>query len=828
MNGFRDASTIARDPQFERKYRAVALLFDKLKYQSLHPASPQDRPTTPTSAATDIEIVTDHHGASCATALGISEALPVKIKLASSGNGKSDAWFRFEPASGGLYLFTTNSAGTDPAIAAFSGCANTEQPIAGNDDTFGLDAALTVEIEDHAALFVHLTNSGAAGATQVSVVATTGTINGSVKDAKTALPLTNAYVYLLQAPEYGYITSASTDQTGNYTLATVTPGTYYVGVEASAYVSELYPSITCLPSYYYSWQNCDFSAAHSFAVAANQTISSIDFSLSMGQQILGQVRDTTNQPVPSATVSLNTSTGVSLESTYSDTAGHYSFSTIPADDYTLQAQANGYGSQMYADIACDGPLQLQCDFTKASALHVANQNAVGVNFNLPTLSSISGTVSGAGGSTIASAQITVVDSSGTIVAQSSSGNNGQFSAGPIAIGTYYIYASAAGYFAQLSAGIDCGPDCTQSLATASPISIVFNGQQAQANFSLDLLPAVSGYVQDAVSGLPLANVTVAASLNPPAVGFYPVSSAQTGSNGDFTLLNVPAGSYYVWALSDDHVDQIYSGIACESSNGSYYYPAANCDVTGATLLTIASGANVGPMNFSLNPSSSISGTATTRAGSGSDLAAAVNVTVYSGSGSTVANATTDANGNYIVSDLPPGTYYVAAQSYYGPQFVGQMWQQIDCSSTCVPTTGTPIFVTQGVNVATVDFLMTRLDAVVGRVTDTRGNPIAGALVDLFNSTNKSYVGSGIADAQGYYAAPGNVGYSFDLATEAGIGYIDQVYSAISCPLGSAYYALCPLTSALPVSLGSTATQPHIVNFVLKPNDAIFANGFESP
>jgi hypothetical protein len=90
------------------------------------------------------------------------------------------------------------------------------------------------------------------------------------------------------------------------------------------------------------------------------------------------------------------------------------------------------------------------------------------------------------------------------------------------------------------------------------------------------------------------------------------------------------------------------------------------------------------------------------------------------------------------------------------------------------------------------------------------------------------VTSGVADAQGYYSAPGNIANSYFAATEAGPGYVDQVYAGIACPLGPAYYGLCSLTNATPLVLSGGNTQPQIANFILQSNDPIFSNGFETP
>ena len=229
------------------------------------------------------------------------------------------------------------------------------------------------------------------------------------------------------------------------------------------------------------------------------------------------------------------------------------------------------------------------------------------------------------------------------------------------------------------------------------------------------------------------------------------------------------------------------------------------------------------------PTSSIEGRAIVRAGNGSDLPAYATVSVFDAAGTVVGQTFTDASGNYTVADLPAGTYFAGATDAGGVgsgNYVQQFWQQIDCPSACPPTSATPIVLTQGLTASDIDFVLTSRNSVVGRVTDGLGSPISGALVDLFSSTDGSYKASGIADAQGYYAAIAQSGASYFVATEAGNGYYDQVYLGISCPLGPAYYGLCPFDNATAVSLTTGSTQPHIVDFMLQSNDPIFKDDFE--
>src|SRR5205807_2121007 len=104
--------------------------------------------------------------------------------------------------------------------------------------------------------------------------------------------------------------------------------------------------------------------------------------------------------------------------------------------------------------------------------------------------------------------------------------------------------------------------------------------------------------------------------------------------------------------------------------------------------------------------------------------------------------------------------------------------------------------------------------------------IGGAVIDLFDAATNVYKASGISDAQGFYAVGATTGYSYFVATDAGAGYVDQIYSGVSCPAGAAYFGLCAFSNATSVGLGSAGTQPHIVNFTLQGGNAIFHNGFE--
>ena len=803
------------------KYQAVAFQLAMLEHDLAHPRqAADDKP----GRRIEREVVSSRHGGKCDTALGLTEAAAVQTIIGVGAGGLNDAWLRFEPSRDATYVFSTRSSGPDPALEVFvGGCRKPAD--AENDDAAGLDAALAVQGHRGQAVFLHLTNSAQGGAVTIGATTANETISGTIMDGDTEQPIPYAFVNArLTTLNYYYTTNA--DQFGHFQVA-VTAGSYYVYASASGRVAKVYPDAACRygSPYYFTSGDCDLAAATPVVVAAGAAVTGIGIALDGGAQLAGYVRDNNNQPVAQALISLFDGVGSALDNHYSDSLGRYSFTAVPAGSYKLEAVANGYGSQMYDHVTCTGPLKTQCDLTQAASATVVSQDLTSLNFNLPVLASIQGTVTGPASY---QTQVCVLDSQGNpINVCGQTDSNGNYKAGPLPLGTYYAYAQAAGFFSQINAGIDCGVVCAISLPSATALVITQQGQALIANFQLHALPTLHGHVQDAVSGFPLANVAVYASVQAPAG--YATGNTTTDASGNYTLQGMPAGSYYVLAVSNDHLDRIYPDVACEQFNPSYYYPNTACDVSSAVQLTIAPGSVPPAFDFSLPPAAAISGHATTRIDAGSDLpAASVEVDVYNGAGALVSSATTDALGTYVVNDLPPGNYYAEAGSAYYWQYayITQVWQGIDCFSACAATSGTPLPVQDQATLDGVDFNLTRRDAIVGKVVDDAGHPLAGVIVDLFDATNGNYLQSGVSNLLGYYAAPGNVGYSYFVATEAGGGHVDQVYAGISCPLGPAYFGNCPLLGATPVGLNAASVQPQVVNFALYSADTVFASNFE--
>ena len=810
-----NVATAQQTPEFARKYRAVMLELGRLQHDTLNsvPSVTGSR----ANSAIDIEAL-DQHGSDCASALGISTALPVSVTLAERGATHSSAWLRVLPAAVESLRISASSTTADPALEVFSSCGAAKAS-GSNDDSIGLDAALALQVSARQPLYVHLLNSGSAGNVLVTVQGTNGNLSGTVRDRDTGTPIEGAYVDLYATSGAILWTSFSASD-GTYSIP-YAPGDYYVVAQVPSYATQIYAGIDCAPGFDMIG-GCDPANATIVTLSAGATNTGVDFSLDHGYSLQGQIRDAANNPLGGYVVLYNAA-GSGRGSYASDQYGHFKIAALPPATYKLAVEVNGFDAQMYDHKDCGVASPSECNISQATPIVVSNADVYGLDFTLTPAASISGHVLQPNGQAPANTQVVAVP-----IAPTQSGGSafvaadGSYRIGPLQPGSYRLYASpAANYFPMAFPNIDCATyDCRYELPNAAQIAISQPGEQLTADLHVHAIPPVTGRVTDAATGSPLSGVEIHTDST---FGFYSFPlAAVTDSNGNFSATGFANGNYYLWARSPDHVDQLYAGFDCEADNN--FFPFFPCDLNNATQLNIAPGNVPAIANFQLTQSSAISGSVTFDAGPGSHIVGWTIVGLYDTNGNLQKSVGADANGHYLADDVPPGTYYAVSQSNQ-IYTVDQLWPATNCAHPCTPSLGQPIQVTAGATVSGIDFRIALQNAVVGRVSGPGGAAVNGALVDLFSASDASYLGSVQVDTDGYYITTGSLGDYF-VATEAGQGYVDQVYQGISCPLGASYYGLCPLTNATAVTLSAANLQPTIVNFVLQRADPIFASSFE--
>jgi hypothetical protein len=757
------------------------------------------------------------NGGTCDSALGLTVGTERDGRLVGHG----EVWFRFEAPGPALYRVSTAATPLDTEIAVYAQCPHSVDaaPLSINDDAFGLAAAAPIDLrKTPGPRWIHVRNLGPAG--DVAVVAgSAGTVNGRITDLRSGTAIPNAEVYLFS--EAGnYAGSQSVDSNGNYSVS-VEPGNYNATADAQYHLGQVWPHGPCRNSF--SIQSCDLANASLIAVAANASVTHIDFALDPGALISGRVRERgAETAIGDAQVQIYDSAGQYITGAVVDGAGRYIFRGLSGGTYYLLASSNTHTPQVYDHFDC---IATGCSVLSGTPLVVPVDAFVqNVDFDLASLLYVNATINFVDAATTSSA-IIVYNSSGTVVLTEYAYPGQSNVIGPLAAGSYYISASSTGHFSQLYNHINCATTCANDFATAILVSVSSGTPAPTLVFDLMPTPTVSGRITDAASGEGLANTTIYAW---PTDG-YSSNSTSTAADGTYTLSLLSPGSYYLLARSADHHDVAYPNASCSD----FAYDLSGCVPGQAQALTIAYGtSNLTHVDMALTKNGSISGTVHFRTpGTSLFPAAGASVTLYDAQGYPFTSTNADNNGVYRFNDLVAGTYFVETIDY---RYFGQVYAGQDCpifNQSCNPTGGSPITLGAGQVTSGIDFDPVANTAIVGRVTDSlTGAGIGGVALDLWSGTDNNLCGSIATDANGYYVLGGYYYYcngaTRKISTDAGSLFIDQVYSGVACPAGPAYLGLCPLSGATLITVPTTQPQPIIATFSLRSSDPLFANGFD--
>ncbi len=148
---------------------------------------------------------------------------------------------------------------------------------------------------------------------------------------------------------------------------------------------------------------------------------------------------------------------------------------------------------------------------------------------------ISGQITGEGSVPLNDAQITVYDSNGQYVAQTSTDAAGNYTINAgLATGSYRLKFNAYSY-------LDEYYNHKPTLETADALTVTAPAVLTGVNATLARGGTISGRVTSAATGLPLANISVSAS------GADGSGYSYTDAGGNYTIVGLGSGSYSVKA-----------------------------------------------------------------------------------------------------------------------------------------------------------------------------------------------------------------------------------------------------------------------------------------
>lgn len=164
--------------------------------------------------------------------------------------------------------------------------------------------------------------------------APSGTLNGTVTDSATALPIAGASISVTPLGA-----STVTDASGNYTLV-LPVGTYDVTAAAFGYTSATTTGVD----------------------VTDGGTTTVDFALvaAPSHAVSGQVFDNFNNPIENATVTI---LGTPISPATTDATGFYSFPSVPDGEYDVMAEAGGCNASLTQHLSLNGADVTGFDFS---------------------------------------------------------------------------------------------------------------------------------------------------------------------------------------------------------------------------------------------------------------------------------------------------------------------------------------------------------------------------------------------------------------------------------------------------------------------------------
>ncbi|MGE0816734.1 MAG: carboxypeptidase regulatory-like domain-containing protein [Vicinamibacterales bacterium] len=380
--------------------------------------------------------------------------------------------------------------------------------------------------------------------------------------------------------------------------------------------------------------------------------------------------------------------------------------------------------------------------------------------------------------------------------------------GPLtaAPGTYTVSLPTGGYVpyvlttgnhvSELYGGIMCPGVCTAGFAIANGTAIQITNGGTTPNVDFHLTPAagISGRVRNAVTSAALPGVTLwaYASTNGTVV---PFGGTQTDASGNYAILGLPSGSYYVATATATAVNEVYDNGACPGPCDLNEVPSL-----GRRVLATAGQPTTG-IDFDLDPGGMITGVIRDAITS---APVATIIGLYrpgNGTAIRVTNAFSDASGMFAVGGLPSGTYFAV--------FLGSLPYAVELFGGihCYPCasgellSGTPIVVTSGATTANVDFALDRVGTLSGTVSrNAGGTAIASAIVGVLRDGSSEPLYHGSQTGSFAVAVPAG---TYRVFTNTG-QFTNKVYDDIACPGGDCATAFAG-ANGVPVTVGAGGT-----------------------
>ena len=546
-------------------------------------------------------------------------AVEVELYQYNASNGRFDYRSETTTDAGGYYTMTGLSSGE--YYAAFIPGYNSEYvPEYYNDHPYGT---------------THDTFTVAVGATTTGIdaqLARGSQFSGQVTSESTLQPLANVQVniYDLQGRYRGY---GATNAEGQFTTWAVPPGEYRLYYwptygEAARHLSEYYNDAPSLDN------------ADPILVAARAPATGRDAALTLGAAISGVVTsDQTGLGLADVYVRV-CNLGYSCWGVYTNEQGEYLVQGLGSGHYTIEFETEWSGSNVTRDHAGESYNNQPLPASGDTLLIAAGENGI-ADAGLPRGGRIAGVVtSQVTHLPLSEVWVDVYTQDGWYMGNGQTNIAGEYLTQALPPGNYTLAFYPSGASEEYTWEYY---DNTLSNSTMQTVTVLADITTAGIDAELDYGGWVMGQLMDKETELPISDAWV--TLHDAAQGYYSNyywyydKSTTTDEEGRYTFQGVPGGVYKLryWPNSP------YAP--------GWYEGRDNFDE--ATPFQVTDGFTTTLRTATVEQGGALHGYVTDAGGL--PLAGAA---VYANGGGWNFNGVTDANGEYILRGLPPGSYWI--------------------------------------------------------------------------------------------------------------------------------------------------------------------------
>jgi len=551
-----------------------------------------------------------------------------------------------------------------------------------------------------------------------------GSISGTVISS-TGQALAGIYVSVSGSDGYG---SATTDAQGKYLINGLSRGTYSVRVELSNYNSQNGTNWT-------SYQQTGV------LVVPAQTTENINAQINQGGSVSGTVTDTNGAALSGISVNIQNWNGNSYGYATTDSNGRYTISGLLGGNHNLSFDSSSYNSSNGKNIAFDSQLMTL----------VQGQKTDNVNVSLRQGGSISGTLKDSVGQPISGVPINISDLNNNYSNHSAvSDSLGKYTVNGLKAGTYGVQFNQ--YWNQIGTSAQQWYNGKYVGSEADPVTLAEGQKVTGIDEVLEEGGIVTGTVKDP-NGKTLPNVDVSVYYNYSKSGssyYEQVGTASTDYYGNYAITNLKAGSYTLEFNPRDYND-------CNNTFYSLQRYDNQTTNAKATPITVKAGSTTSGIDAQLQKGGGISGTITDS--NGNPISDSLSISIYDVNNAGYLNSAQPySNGNFVINDLPVGTYkiyfYPYAQYAAQPPYVLEYYNDKTSLSAADEVIVSLGKITTGIN-ASLQSNGVQAVAVTGVSLNTNATTInvgesqvLSATINPSNATNKgvSWVSSNTAVA----------------------------------------------------------------------------------